>query len=175
MSLFRFRVGDVVTYQGLRYAWGGRSGRYRTLNPIDRRGSGRLIPAAVAEQEVFPGPNEDGVYDARHGAKYEVMMPWLRIVIMTLKIERDRFIAVLDARLDEYPTWTGPLSSKLPIYDSESSVLIMMVRRVSGLLHELSMRRPERKAPAIDAIVMLLEQMPVTVQKAFIGVSGDDE
>lgn len=166
---YKFRPGDFVTYRGTRFVWGPKSGRFRTLNPVSGRGSGLLVPADAIGQDVFPGPDDHGVFDERHAVTYEVVRPALRLRLSTLAVGPDSHIGVLDARLEEHPSWTGPLSTKLPAFDSEVALLLVLLRRASGLLQDLSNRRPERKDEAIATIVRMLEQMPDTVRRGFVG------
>lgn len=166
---YKFRPGDFVTYRGTRYVWGPKSGRYATLNPISGRGSGLLVPADAVGQDIFPGPDDHGIFSERNAVTYQVERPALRLKFATLAIGPSHHIGVLDARLEEHPSWSGPLSTELPVYGSEVTLLLMLLRRASGLLQELSLRSPERKDEAIATIVRMLEQMPDSVRRCFVG------
>lgn len=172
---YKFRPGDFVIYRGTRYVWGSKAGRFRTLHPVGGRGSGLLVPADAVGQDVFPGPDNMGIFDERHAATYEVVRPALRLRFSTLAVGPGRHIGVLDARLEEHPSWTGPLSTKLQTFDSEVALLLVLLRRASGLLQELSVRRPEQKDEAIAAIVRMLDQMPDTVRRCFVGAPEGSE
>jgi hypothetical protein len=99
-----FKRGEPVVYYGngraTRCFFGGKNGGYRVLSSTPDLESGWLVPLSSVLSEVFPAPNEHGVYAQDLATRIEYRgSATFHVAVDYLQIGPERWIAASEFRI----------------------------------------------------------------------------